>query len=84
MRIGNFNIFKLQQLLGVDGVSANIKGRAADLRWVKARYIVRGRIGFHLLSNDLSISSNNIDYFVTKWGSTSIRVQLSYFKFYLK
>lgn len=73
--------FKHLNLLCIKGLLFNVKGRAADLRWVKLRYWKKSPITITKYCNNLYRTVASSDYFVTKWGSTSIKIQISYLKY---
>ena len=75
------NINKNFPLLKFRGFEFSVKGRAADLRWVKLRIRT---FGYFKKVSFLDVSASNwesTDIFVTKWGSVSIKVRSSTLKF---
>jgi hypothetical protein len=77
----NSIIFNKLNLLSIKGLIFGVKGRATDLRWVKFRYWKKYPITITNYYTNLYKTSSSLDYFVTKWGSTSIRSQISYLKY---
>ena len=73
----SFKSILMLNLLVLKGIKVGVKGRAGDLRWVKLRYYSKNTIKCSKYSVNSIKSSNSLGYFVTKWGSTSIRCEMS-------
>lgn len=80
-KFGNINLNKKQQFLTIRGLSLDLKGRAADLRWVRLRYLKFGKLTYSW--KDFLGSSNwkSSQIFLTKWGSINIKSSSSSYKF---
>ena len=77
------NIFQINAILksykinNLKSILQHVKGRAGNLRWVKSRYFKTTNISYSNYNNNY-IFSSHINYFITKWGSISVRLQAHY------
>ena len=81
LNIFNINSVLKQYLINnLSSILQHIKGRSGNLRWVKSRYLKTTNVTYSKYNNNY-IMSSNINYFTTKWGSVSIRLQSHYKSF---
>ena len=73
----DYSIYRLNFLV-VKNINFKVKGRAGDLRWVKVRYLNTTSGSVSAYKKNIFKTQSDINYFVTKWGSTSIRTQYQY------
>ena len=75
--ITDYSIYSLN-FLTLKNINFKVKGRAGDLRWVKVRYLSKLEDSVSVYRRNIFKTRFDISYFVTKWGSTSIRTQYQY------
>jgi len=81
-KFNNLKINKYNKLINFKNIIFNIKGRAADLRWVKLRTKKYGNFSKKSYVFQESYNWESTNTFVTKWGTVSIKSKISFYKLY--